>query len=161
MPSFDTVVEPDLVEVRNACEQAAKEIATRFDFKGSSAQVEQKDKTITLTADNDFQLGQVRDVLLAKAAKRKVDPRFFDIGKVEKISGDKVRQLVTVRSGIPQDLAKKIVAAIKSSKLKVTAAIQGDVVRVSGAKRDDLQAIIALLRKDIADAPLSFTNFRD
>lgn len=161
MPSFDTVVEPDLVEVRNACEQAAKEIATRFDFKGSSAQVEQKDKTITLTADNDFQLGQVRDVLLAKAAKRKVDTRFFDIGKVEKISGDKVKQVVTVRSGIAQDLAKRIVAAIKGSKLKVTAAIQGDAVRVTGAKRDDLQAVIALLRKDIADAPLSFTNFRD
>jgi uncharacterized protein YajQ (UPF0234 family) len=161
MPSFDTVLEPDLVEVRNACEQAAKEIATRFDFKGSSAQVQQDDKTLTLTADSEFQLGQVRDVLLAKAAKRKIDPRFFDMGKIEKISGDKVRQSLTVKAGIGQELAKKITAAIKNSKLKLTASIQGETVRVSGAKRDDLQAAIALLRKDITEAPLSFTNFRD
>jgi hypothetical protein len=112
MPSFDTVLEPDLVEVRNACDQASKEIATRFDFKGSSAQVELADKTLTLTADSDFQLAQVRDVLMAKAAKRKIDPRFFDLGKIEKISGDKVKQVITVKAGIPQDLAKKITAAI-------------------------------------------------
>lgn len=161
MPSFDTVVEPDLVEVRNACDQVAKEIATRFDFKGSSAHIEHADKAITLTADSDFQLGQVRDVLMAKAAKRKIDPRFFELGKIEKISGDRVKQVVTVKAGIAQDLAKKITAVIKGSKLKVTSAIQGDVVRVSGAKRDDLQAVIALLRKDIDDAPLSFNNFRD
>ncbi|MGE0071707.1 MAG: YajQ family cyclic di-GMP-binding protein [Thiomonas sp.] len=161
MPSFDTVVEPDLVEVRNACEQAAKEIATRFDFKGTSAQLQQNDKTLTLTADSEFQLGQVRDVFLVKTAKRKIDPRFFDMGKIEKISGDKVRQVLTVKAGIEQDLAKKITAVIKNSKLKLTASIQGETVRVSGAKRDDLQAAIALLRKDITDAPLSFTNFRD
>ncbi|MGC9162591.1 MAG: YajQ family cyclic di-GMP-binding protein [Thiomonas sp.] len=161
MPSFDTVVEPDLVEVRNACDQTAKEIATRFDFKGSSAQIEHSDKTITLTADSEFQLGQVRDVLMAKAAKRKIDPRFFEPGKIEKISGDRVKQVVTVKAGIAQDLAKKITALIKGSKLKVTSAIQGDVVRVSGAKRDDLQAVMALLRKEIDDAPLSFNNFRD
>ncbi len=161
MPSFDTVLEPDLVEVRNACDQASKEIATRFDFKGSSAQIEQNDNTLTLTADSDFQLGQVRDVLMAKAAKRKIDPRFFDLGKIEKISGDKVKQVVTVKSGIPQELAKKITGAIKASKLKLTAAIQGEVVRVSGTKRDDLQAAMALLRKDVAEAPLSFNNFRD
>lgn len=161
MPSFDTVLEPDLVEVRNACDQASKEIATRFDFKGSSAQIEQNDNTLTLTADSDFQLSQVRDVLMAKAAKRKIDPRFFDLGKIEKISGDKVKQVVTVKSGIPQELAKKITGAIKASKLKLTAAIQGEVVRIAGAKRDDLQAAMALLRKDVAEAPLSFNNFRD
>ena len=161
MPSFDTVLEPDLVEVRNACDQASKEIATRFDFKGSSAQVEQNDKTLTLTADGEFQLSQVRDVLMAKAAKRKIDPRFFDAGKIEKISGDKVKQAITVKFGIPQELAKKITAAIKSSKLKLTSAIQGDVVRITGAKRDDLQAAMALLRKDLQEAPLSFNNFRD
>ena len=161
MPSFDTVLEPDLVEVRNACDQAAKEISTRFDFKGSSAQVELNDKSITLHADSDFQLGQVRDVLMGKAAKRKIDARFFDPGKIEKISGDKVKQVVTVKAGIPQELAKKITGAIKSSKLKVSASIQGDAVRVTGGKRDDLQAAIALLRKDIAEAPLDFTNFRD
>lgn len=161
MPSFDAVLDPDLVEVRNACDQASKEIATRFDFKGSSAQVEQTDKTITLYADSDFQLGQVRDVLMGKAAKRKIDARFFDPGKIEKISGDKVKQVVTVKAGIPQDLAKKITGAIKASKMKVSASIQGDVVRVTGGKRDDLQAAIALLRKDIAEAPLDFTNFRD
>ena len=161
MPSFDTVLEPDLVEVRNACDQASKEIATRFDFKGSSAQVEQNDKTLTLTADSEFQLSQVRDVLMAKAAKRKIDPRFFDAGKIEKISGDKVKQAITVKFGIPQELAKKITAAIKSSKLKLTSAIQGDVVRITGAKRDDLQAAMALLRKDLQEAPLSFNNVRD
>ncbi|WP_079419904.1 YajQ family cyclic di-GMP-binding protein [Thiomonas intermedia] len=161
MPSFDTVLEPDLVEVRNACDQATKEITTRFDFKGSSAQVEQNDKTLTLTADSEFQLSQVRDVLMTKAAKRKIDPRFFDPGKIEKISGDKVKQAITVKFGIPQDLAKKITAAIKGSKLKLTSAIQGDVVRITGAKRDDLQAAMALLRKDLQDAPLSFNNFRD
>ncbi len=161
MPSFDTVLEPNLVEVRNACDQAAKEIATRFDFKGSSASVELSDKTLTLHADSEFQLGQVRDVLMAKAAKRKIDPRFFDPGKIEKIGGDKVKQNITVKAGIPQELAKKITAAIKASKLKISAAIQGEVVRISGAKRDDLQAAIALLRKDIAEAPLDFNNFRD
>ena len=161
MPSFDAVLDPDLVEVRNACDQASKEIATRFDFKGSSAQVEQTDKTITLYADSDFQLGQVRDVLMGKAAKRKIDARFFDPGKIEKISGDKVKQVVTVKAGIPQDLAKKITGAIKASKMKVSASIQGDVVRVTGGKRDDLQSAIALLRKEIDEAPLDFTNFRD
>ena len=161
MPTFDTVLEPDLVEVRNACDQTSKEIATRFDFKGSSAQVEQADKTLTLTADSDFQLAQVRDVLMAKAAKRKIDPRFFDLGKIEKISGDKVKQVITVKAGIAQDLAKKITAAIKGSKLKLTSAIQGDVVRIIGAKRDDLQAAMAILRKEIDEAPLSFNNFRD
>ncbi len=161
MPSFDTVCKPDLVELRNAVDQANKEIGTRFDFKGSDARIEQTDKLLTAYADSDFQLGQVRDVLLAKMTKRSVDVRFLDHGKIEKISGDKVKQQLTVRSGIPQEHAKKVVALIKTSKLKVQASIQGDTVRVQGAKRDDLQAAIALLRKDIDDLPLTFENFRD
>jgi uncharacterized protein YajQ (UPF0234 family) len=164
MPSFDTVLEPDLVEVRNAVDQASKEIATRFDFKGSSARVElaDKGKEITLLADSDFQLGQVKDILLAKLAKRSVDVRFLDdTAKIEKIGGDKVKQPLRVKAGIDSDTARKIQQIVKQSKIKVQAAIQGDVVRISGAKRDDLQAAIALVRREITDLPLSFTNFRD
>ena len=162
MPSFDTVLEPDLVEVRNAIDQTAKEIGTRFDFKGSSAKVELKEKELTIWADSDFQIGQVMDVLMAKLTKRGVDARFLDrTAKIEKIGGDKVKQLIVVRSGIDSDNAKKIQTLIKQSKLKVQAAIQGDTVRVTGAKRDELQAAMALIRKDISDAPLSFNNFRD
>ena len=161
MPSFDAVLEPNLIEVRNAIEQTSREIGTRFDFKGSSARVELTDKTITAWADSDFQLGQVRDVLHAKLAKRNVDLRFLDAAKPETIGGDKVKQLITVKSGIPQELAKRIGAALKESKLKVQSSIQGETVRVSGAKRDDLQEAITLLRKRIEEAPLSFNNFRD
>lgn len=162
MPSFDTVIEPNLVEVRNAVDQSAKEIGTRFDFKGSSAAVELADKTITLFGDSDFQIGQVADILLAKLTKRSVDIRFVDrSAKIEKIGGDKVKQVVTVKSGIDSDTAKKIQGAIKQSKMKVQAAIQGDTVRVSGAKRDDLQLAMQLIRKTVPDAPVSFNNFRD
>ena len=162
MPSFDTVLEPDLVEVRNAIDQTAKEIGTRFDFKGSSAKVELKEKELTIWADSDFQIGQVMDVMMAKLTKRGVDARFLDrTAKIEKIGGDKVKQLIVVKSGIDSDNAKKIQTLIKQSKLKVQAAIQGDTVRVTGAKRDELQAAMALIRKDIAEAPLSFNNFRD
>lgn len=161
MPSFDIVSEADAVELRNALDQANKEISTRFDFKGSDARVDQKDKELTAYADSDFQLGQVRDVLTNKMTKRSVDVRFLDLGKVEKISGDKVKQVIKVKQGIESDLAKKIVKHLKDSKLKVQASIQGDTVRVSGAKRDDLQSAIALLRKDISEQPLTFNNFRD
>ncbi len=161
MPSFDTVCEPNLVEVKNAVENAAKEIGTRFDFKGTSAALELKDKEITLFGDADFQLQQVEDILTAKLAKRNVDVRFLDKGTVQKVGGDKVKQVIKVRSGIETEASKKIQRLIKDSKLKVQAAIQGDAVRVTGAKRDDLQAAMALIRKDIADLPLSFNNFRD
>ena len=161
MPSFDTVCDPDMVEVKNAVENAAKEIGTRFDFKGTSAGIELKDKEITLLGDAEFQLQQVEDILRNKLTKRNVDVRFLDVGKVEKMGGDKVKQVVKVKSGIAGDDAKKIQRLIKDSKLKVQAAIQGDSVRVTGAKRDDLQAVMALLRKDMADLPLSFDNFRD
>ena len=161
MPSFDTVCEANFVEVKNAVENTAKEIGTRFDFKNTSAGVELKDKEITLFGDAEFQLQQVEDILRGKLTKRGVDVRFLDKGKVEKIGGDKVRQLVKVKSGIATEDGKKIQKLIKESKLKVQAAIQGDAVRVTGAKRDDLQAVMALLRKDMADLPLSFDNFRD
>jgi hypothetical protein len=161
MPSFDIVSEVNQVEVRNAVDQANREISTRFDFKGSDARVEYDDKALTLFADDEFKLKQVTDILIAKLAKRQVDIRALDYGTVEKISGSKVKQVVTVRIGVAQDLAKKIVKLVKDSKLKVQAAIQGDAVRITGAKRDDLQAAMALIRKDIDDIPLSFDNFRD
>ncbi|MBK6008788.1 YajQ family cyclic di-GMP-binding protein [Ramlibacter ginsenosidimutans] len=161
MPSFDTVCEPNMVEVKNAVENAAKEIGTRFDFKGTAAAIEIKDKEITVIGDADFQLQQIMDILVGKLAKRSVDVRFLDKGEVQKMGGDKVKQVVKVRSGIESEQAKKIQKLIKESKVKVQAAIQGDVVRVSGAKRDDLQATMALVRKEMAELPLSFTNFRD
>lgn len=161
MPSFDTVCEPNMVEVKNAVENAAKEIGTRFDFKGTAAAIELKDKEITLTGDADFQLQQVYDILVSKLAKRNVDVRFLDKGEVQKIGGDKVRQVVKVRTGIESEQAKKIQKLIKDSKAKVQASIQGDAVRVTGAKKDDLQATMALVRKEMAELPLSFTNFRD
>jgi uncharacterized protein YajQ (UPF0234 family) len=162
MPSFDAVLDPNLVEVRNAVDQTAKEIGTRFDFKGSSARVDLKEKDLTVYADSDFQISQVLDILLAKMTKRNVDIRFLDrTAKIEKIGGDKVKQLITVKSGIDSDTAKKIQNLIKQSKMKVQAAIQGDSVRVTGGKRDDLQAAMALIRKEVPDAPLSFDNFRD
>ena len=161
MPSFDTVCDPDMVEVRNAVDNAAKEIGTRFDFKGTSAAIELKEKEITLTGDADFQLQQIDDILRNRLTKRNVDVRFLDKGKVEKAGGDKVRQVIKVRSGIASEDGKKIQKLIRESKLKVQAAIQGDAVRVTGAKRDDLQTVMALLRKEMAELPLSFDNFRD
>jgi len=161
MPSFDTVCEANVVEVKNAVENTAKEIGTRFDFKGTSAAIEFKDKNITLIGDSDFQLQQIDDILRNKLAKRNVDVRFLDKGDVQKIGGDKVKQVVKVREGIAAEDAKKIQRLIKDSKLKVQAAIQGESVRVTGAKRDDLQEAMALIRKDMTDLPLTFDNFRD
>ncbi|SDP21245.1 hypothetical protein SAMN05216303_103375 [Rhodoferax sp. OV413] len=161
MPSFDTVCEPDLPEVRNAVDNTTKEITTRFDFKGTSASIELKDKEITLIGDAEFQLDQIMDVLTNKMTKRNVDVKFLDKGDVQKVGGDKVKLVIKVRSGIETEVSKKITRAIKDSKLKVTAAIQGDAVRVTGAKRDDLQAAMALVRSTIDDLPLSFNNFRD
>ena len=161
MPSFDVVCEANMIEVKNAVDQANKEISTRFDFKGSDSRVEQKEGELTAFADDDFKLGQVKDVLLAKMAKRNVDVRFLDYGKIEKMGGDKIKQVITVKKGVSGDLSKKIVKLVKESKIKVQASIQGDAVRVNGTKRDDLQSVIALLRKDVTDTPLDFNNFRD
>jgi len=161
MPSFDVVSEANQVEVKNAVEQSNKEITTRFDFKGSDARVEQKERELTAFADSEFQLSQVRDVLTTKMSKRNVDVRFLDLGKIEKIGGDKVKQVIKVKNGIETEAAKKIQRIIKDSKTKVQASIQGDALRVTGAKRDDLQATMALLRKEVTDLPLEFNNFRD
>ncbi|MDO4970144.1 MAG: YajQ family cyclic di-GMP-binding protein, partial [Comamonadaceae bacterium] len=153
--------EADFVEVKNAVENAAKEIGTRFDFKGTSAAIELKDKEITMFGDAEFQLQQVEDILRNKLTKRSVDVRFMDVQTPQKIGGDKLKQAVKIKNGIESDLAKKIQKLIKDSKMKVQAAIQGDAVRVTGAKRDDLQAAMALIRKELPDHPLSFNNFRD
>ncbi len=166
MPSFDVVLEPNLVELRNAVDQSNKEIGTRFDFKGSSAHIDNletgKERQLQLLADSDFQLGQVRDLLLVKLSKRGVDSRFLDFSaKFEKIGGDKVRHSVPVKMGIDSDTARKIQTTLKQSKLKLQAAIQGDSVRVTGAKRDVLQAAIALLRQEVGEMPLAYNNFRD
>jgi len=163
MPSFDIVSEVNHVEVRNAVDQSNKEIANRFDFKGSDARTEinDKEKTLTAFADDDFKLGQLRDVLTGKLAKRGVDIRCLQLGSIEKVSGNKVRQVISLRQGVDQELARKIVRLVKDSKQKAQASIQGDVVRVAGQKKDALQEIIALVRKTIADFPLQFKNFRD
>ena len=155
------VSEVNKIELRNAVDQANKEISTRFDFKGSDARVEQADTELTLFADDEFKLGQVYDVLIAKMAKRNVDVRSLKKGSAEKIGGDKMKQSITVRTGVDQELGKKLVKLIKDSKLRVQASIQGDAVRVSGAKKDVLQEVIALVRKSITDYPLQYQNFRD
>jgi uncharacterized protein YajQ (UPF0234 family) len=152
MPSFDIISEVNQVEVRNAVEQANKEISTRFDFKGSDARVEHKEKELTLFADDDFKLKQVTDVVLGKLTKRGVDVRSLKFETIQK---------VTFRVGVEQELSKKIVKLLKDSKLKVQGSIQGDAVRVSGAKRDELQNAIALVKKTITDFPVQFGNFRD
>ncbi len=163
MPSFDTVSELDWVEIKNALEQANKEVSTRFDFKGSDARAElnQKDKTITVFADDDFKLSQVDDVLLNKFAKRGVDSRSIEKGKNEKIGGDKLKRVDKLKEGLESDLAKKVVKLLKDSKMKVSGSIQGTAVRVTGSKKDDLQAAMALIKKDVTDLPLQFNNFRD
>lgn len=161
MPTFDIVSEVDKQELRNAVEQANKDVSGRFDFKGSDARIEQAEYVLSLYADDDFKLDQVFDILIGKLAKRGIDVRCLDRAKVEKISGNKVKQQITVKTGVETELAKKIVKLVKDSKLKVQASIQGEAVRVSGAKRDILQETIALVKKGIADFPLQFQNFRD
>jgi len=166
VPSFDVVCKPNLVEVRNAVDQANREITNRFDFKGSDARIEAHDEgkgcELTLFADDDFKLGQVRDVLLAKMAKRSVDLRFLDRdAEPEKVGLDKRKQAIKIRAGIEAALAKRIVQLVKDSRAKLTASIQGDAVRISSAKKDALQQCMAQLRSDVKDVPLSFDNFRD
>ena len=163
MPSFDITCQANAVELKNAVDTANKEIANRFDFKGSDARFELKEKEheITAYADDEFKLGQVMDVLRGRLAKRNVDVRSLELGTIEKISGDKVKQPVKVKAGIAQDKAKTIVKLLKDAKLKVAGSIQGEAVRVSGAKKDDLQAAIQLVRQEVTDLPLQFINFRD
>jgi len=163
MPSFDIVSEVNHVEIRNAVEQCNKEIANRFDFKGSDARVEinEKEKSLTAFADDEFKLRQLRDVLTQRLAKRGVDVRALEPGTVEPVSGNKIKETIKVREGIEQERGKNLVKLIKDSKLKVQASIQGDAVRVAGAKKDTLQEVITLMRKSVTDVPLQFKNFRD
>ena len=161
MPSFDIVSQVNQQEVKNAVEQANKEIQNRYDFKGSDARIEQDELALTVYADDEFKLGQVTDVLRQRMAKRGIDVRCLELGAVEKISGDKAKRLVTVKTGIEQEKSKQIQKLIKDSKLKVQGSIQGDLLRISGAKKDDLQAAIQLVRQQVTDLPLQFINFRD
>ena len=161
MPSFDIVSDVNRTELRNALEQTNKELSTRFDFKGSDARVENTDNDLILFADDDFKLKQVTDVLMGRLAKRGIDVRALKSGSVERIGGDKVKQVVTIRVGIEQELAKKIIKSIKDSRLKLQTSIQGTAVRVSGGKKDELQNAIALVKKTVTDFPVQFGNFRD
>ena len=161
MPSFDITSEVNKVELKNAIDQANKEIGTRFDFKGSDARLELNELVLTIYADDEFKLQQVMDIFVGKCAKRNVDVRALDVKGIDKVSGNKVKQTVNIRNGIESDKAKQIVKLIKDSKMKVQASIQGEAVRISGAKRDDLQNAIALIKKSVSDLPLQFGNFRD
>ncbi|NMG63680.1 YajQ family cyclic di-GMP-binding protein [Azoarcus indigens] len=161
MPSFDIMSEVDLVALRNAVDVANRKISGRYDFKGTDARVEQGDKVLTLFGDSDFQLDQMKAILLPEMTAKKIDIRCLEYCDLQKVSGNKVKQELKVRVGVDQELAKKVVKLLKDSKLKVQAAIQGDAVRVSGAKRDTLQDAIAIVRKDVTDFPLQFGNFRD
>ena len=162
MPSFDVIIEVDKVELKNAIDQSNKEISNRFDFKGSDARIElSDDETLSIYADDEFKMNQVYDLMIGKMAKRDIDIRSLTKQKLEKVSGDKVKQSVTVLSGIDKELAKRIVRTVKDHKLKAQGSIQGDVVRFSGSKRDTLQDVISLLKTEITEVPLQYKNFRD
>lgn len=161
MPSFDIVSEVDGHEVRNAVEQANKEVSSRFDFKGSDARIEQADFILTVYADDDFKLEQVLDILRTKLTKRNIDVRCLERGIIEKVSGNKVKQAVTVKTGLETELTKKIAKILKESKLKIQTSIQGDSLRVSGVKKDILQEAVGIVKKTITDFPLQYQNFRD
>ncbi|AGX86527.1 YajQ family cyclic di-GMP-binding protein [Candidatus Symbiobacter mobilis] len=161
MPSFDTICEASVVDVRHAVDNTSREVATRFDFKGTPAAIEWKDKDIVLIGNADFQLTQIEDILRNKLTKRNVDVRFLQKGDIHKAGGDRVTLTIQIRSGIDTELAKKIQRVVKDSKRKVQAQLQDGKLRISGAKRDDLQATIALIRQEFPDDPLGFDNFRD
>ena len=160
MPSFDVVSEVDLHEASNACDQANREVTTRFDFKGTGATYTLVDSTIEMKAQVEFQLQQMRDILHLKLAKRGIDIACLEARAVQ-LSGNEARQSIVIRQGLDSDLARKLVKLIKQQKMKVQAAIHGEQLRVTGKKRDDLQSVIALLREADVELPLQFNNFRD
>lgn len=160
MPSFDIVSEIDMHELTNAVDQTNREIGNRFDFKGSDAKVEEGKEELTLVAQNEFQLNQMRDILYQKMTKRSIELTSMEEGQITE-SGKTAQQKLKLRQGIDKELGKKITQLIKESKIKVQSAIQGDTVRITGKKRDDLQECIALLRKAELGQPLQFNNFRD
>lgn len=164
MPSFDISSEADIVALKNAVDVAGRHIGNRYDFKGTSAQaaLNEKEKTITIWGDSEFQLGQVKDILFPELEKKEREStKRLEVGAVQVVSGNKVRQELKIKTGIEQELAKRLVKLIKDSKLKVQATIQGDAVRVTGAKRDVLQETIALVKKAVTDYPLTCGNFRE
>ena len=164
MPSFDISSEVNMANLTNSIDVASRMIINRYDFKGTSAKVEfsEKELTITLYGDSDFQLGQIKDILLPAMEKKEADSsKRLDAQDIQTVSGNKVKQVLKLKSGIDSELAKKIVKLLKDSGLKVQSAIQGESVRVSGAKRDNLQDAIAFVKKSITDFPLQFGNFRD
>ncbi len=161
MPSFDVVSEIDMHELTNAVDQANREINTRFDFKGTKSRVEQTERTLKLIAPTEFQVTQMQDIIYSKLAKRQIDVRCVDVGKITSNLAE-AQQEIVIKQGIDKELAKKLVKIVKESKLKVQAAIQGEQVRITGKKRDDLQEAIAMLRAEkTIEMPLQFTNFRD
>ena len=161
MPSFDIVSEVDAHELTNAIDQVNREVGNRFDFKGSDSKITLVDTAMNIEAGSEFQLGQIEDIIYQKLAKRSIDTRCLEKGKIEE-RGKRAYQVITVRQGIEGDLARKIVKLIKDKKMKVQAAIQGEQVRVTGKKRDDLQDVMAMLKAtDSIDMPLQFNNFRD
>lgn len=160
MPSFDIVSVVDMHELANAVDQSNREVATRYDFKGSDARFEFNDTAITLHGESEFQLQQMLDILYIKLARRQIDIGSFEPGQPE-TAGRRARQVVTIKQGIDRDLARKLVKTVKDSRLKVQAAVQGEQVRVSGKKRDDLQKIIAMMTEGDFGLPLQFVNFRD
>ncbi len=161
MPSFDIVSRTDMAEVKNALNAMTKEIEQRFDFKGSNCSIELKEDSMTILADDDMKLRQMHDLLKVHLTRRKVEAGSLEMKTAEKASGNTIRQVVTIRQGIDQDVAKKISKVIKDSKMKVQASIQGDEVRVNGKKRDDLQQAMDLVKGIKIDLPLQFINFRD
>jgi hypothetical protein len=160
MPSFDAVSKVDSHELANAVDQAMRELDKRYDLRGTNARIEQQAYLITIRAQNDFQLGQLLDILKLRLAARGIDHRCLDLGKVE-VNLAEARRVVTIKQGIDQPAAKKLIAGLKEARLKVEAQINDGKLRVSGKKRDDLQAAMALLRKNSADVALQFENFRD
>lgn len=161
MPSFDVVSKPDWAEIDNALNQAAREVGQRYDFKGTDARIEKSDAGLLVTATTEERVRAALDVLQGKLVKRKVSLKFLDVGEVEPGPKGSAKLMVRVKNGIDRDNARKLVAAVKESGLKVQAAIQEDAVRVTGKKRDDLQEVIAVLRKTEIDLDLQFVNFRD
>ena len=161
MPSFDVVSEVDFAEVQNAVQNVTREIATRYDFKGSRSAVSADDGAIKIEADDELKLKQMQEILRGHLHKRGIEPGQLDYGKTEPASGMAVRQVVSVKEGIDRDMARKVVKAIKGAKMKVQVAIQGEELRVSGKKRDDLQAAIAFIKELGLEQPVQFKNFRD
>jgi len=161
MPSFDVVCETDMQEIDNAVNQTHKEITTRYDFKGGNSSITLNNEGITIIGDDNYKLSAVAEILRAKLVRRNLETKCLEYGEAEDASGGAKRQVITIKQGVNQELAKTIVKTIKQEKMKVQVSIQGDQVRVTGKKRDDLQAVMALIRGMESDRPLKFTNFRD